>query len=144
MQRPGYSTNLAYEELNRQRQNTLDQIREQSARRNPTPPPTPPPTTDRKPPPTSLDNAPALRTAQTSGARAPTTATAPPRPAQPSHWNRYQPPGATPPPATRAIPRPMDQPPPGLPQAAARGRLGYGAAGAGLDLGLRLAYGQDI
>ena len=142
--RPGYDAERLYRELIRRRQNLLDQIREQPPRSNPTPPQTPPPTTDRKPPPTSLDNAPSLRTAQTSGARAPTTATAPPRPAQPSHWNLYQPIGATPPPATREIPRPLDAPPPGLPQAAARGRLGYGAAGAGLDLGLRLAHGQDI
>lgn len=143
IQRPGYDSERLYTELIRRRQNHLDDIRERNVRTNPTPPQTPPPTTDRKPPPTSLDNAPSLRTAQTSGARAPVTATAPPRPAQPSHWNLYQPPGATAPPATRAIPRTIDLPPTRLPQSFPRGRIAGGAA-IGLDLGLRLYNGQDI
>lgn len=145
VQRPGYYANRAYEELNRQRQNTLDAIRQQNARRNPTPPDRPPSSTAARPTPTSLDNAPALRTHATSGARAPITATAPPRPALPSHWNLFQPPGSPPPPpAVRNIPTPPDSPPPSLPQSAARGRLAYGVAGSAADFGLRLAAGQDL
>ncbi|MDG2616980.1 hypothetical protein P7L53_12090 [Thermoleptolyngbya sichuanensis XZ-Cy5] len=118
----------------------------EAARPNPTPPTRPPSGFTNQPPPTSLDNSPALRTPSTSGARASApSALATPRPAQPSHWNLYQPANAPPPPpANRNIPRPPEAPPAGLPQIGARGRMAWGVAGGAADLGLRLAAGQDL
>lgn len=118
---------------------------QESARPNPTPPQTPPRSTSARRPPTSSDNFPALRTPATSGLRAPVAATAPPRPALPSHWNLFQPLGSPPPPpAVRNVPQAIGTPPTSLPAAAAAGRLAYGAAGGVADFGIRLASGQDV
>ncbi|QKD80774.1 hypothetical protein HPC62_00025 [Thermoleptolyngbya sichuanensis A183] len=140
---PDFVRNRVFQEL--QTRGLSPESFQGSPRPNPTPPNRPPRSTAARPTPTSLDNSPALRTQATSGARAAITATAPPRPALPSHWNLFQPPGSPPPPpAARNIPAPPGSPPPSLPQAAARGRLAYGAAGGAADFGLRLAAGQDI